>query len=379
MVVLLVWYLPQRKRYEYMKKWLFLGLLTLFFIDAHAVKVVFRLDDPRLETDSISMGIVKLFNEKKVPLSIAVVPCDNEEQPILPTSKDSLYISELQTENIEIVLHGLTHQDLNNCGEFGGLDYAEAARRIEKGKTILQSVFQKEITSFVPPFNSYNNNTENALIDNGFSVLSADMYGIVHSDKMHYMPETLGHLMTAKGIWRAAREAILDCKESNAVCIVMFHAYDLPNEKSWLELKQLLEDCVESSKVELYTFQSLYKNDNSSTIFRYCANQLESGLQKLLLPKGVLYPTWLCVIIHILNALCYSILPLIIMIFMLSSNCTRQYRKIILSLFCSASVFVFIIAYWHLLGPLKLLVLNIGISLILPIIIKFISKLFNKD
>ena len=103
------------------KKWLLFWLLTLFFVDAHAVNVLFRLDDPCLRSDSIAMRIVNLFNDKKVPLSIALVPCNNEEQPILPASEDYLYISELQSENIEIVLHGLTHQNINKYGEFGEL------------------------------------------------------------------------------------------------------------------------------------------------------------------------------------------------------------------------------------------------------------------
>ena len=100
----------------------------------HAVGVVFRLDDPRLQYDSVSIRAVKLFNEKQVPLSIAVVPCNKQEQPILPkTMVDSLYISELQHKNIELALHGFNHQDINNQGEFGGLSYDEAARRIRIG------------------------------------------------------------------------------------------------------------------------------------------------------------------------------------------------------------------------------------------------------
>ena len=103
-------------------------------VQVHAIHVVFRLDDPTLQYDSVSIRALKLFNHKQVPLSIAIVSCDKLEQPILPvTHDDSLYLSELQNDNIELTLHGLTHQDINFQGEFGGLTYAEAAKRIRIG------------------------------------------------------------------------------------------------------------------------------------------------------------------------------------------------------------------------------------------------------
>ena len=87
----------------------------LLALQAYAVHVVFRLDDPTLQYDSVSMRAVKLFNQKQVPLSIAIVSCDKLEQPILPVTHDySLYLSELQNDNIELTLHGLTHQDINH-------------------------------------------------------------------------------------------------------------------------------------------------------------------------------------------------------------------------------------------------------------------------
>ena len=108
-------------------------IFLLMTLHANAINVVFRLDDPTLQSDSISLRAVKLFNEKQVPLSIAMVSCDEQEQPILPTTADSLYISELQDSNIELTLHGFNHQDINQQGEFGGLSYAEAQRRMRTG------------------------------------------------------------------------------------------------------------------------------------------------------------------------------------------------------------------------------------------------------
>lgn len=74
-------------------------LFCSFCIRISAIDVVFRLDDPTLQCDSVSLRAVELFHEKQVPLSIAVIPCDNNEQPVLPvTTVNSLYLSKLQDE-----------------------------------------------------------------------------------------------------------------------------------------------------------------------------------------------------------------------------------------------------------------------------------------
>ena len=117
-----------------MKRTLNVFIVLLMALHANAINVVFRLDDPTLQSDSVSMRAVKLFNEKQVPLSIAMVAYDEKEQPILPlTTYDSLYLSELQRGNIELTLHGFNHQNINNQGEFGGLSYVEAQRRVRMG------------------------------------------------------------------------------------------------------------------------------------------------------------------------------------------------------------------------------------------------------
>lgn len=347
-------------------------LFCLFVVDLHAVKVVFRFDDPRLCADSISMRVVKLFNEKKVPLTIAMVPCDSSECAISPTSKDSLYIKELNSTNIEIALHGLTHQDINNHGEFGGLDSLESLRRIEKGKFTLQTYLQKEITTFIPPFNAYNRHTEYAMLQNGLSILSGDMYSNAHNNEIQYFPETLGHLMARNGIWSAAESVIVNCKEQDAVCVVMFHAYDLPDEHSWDILQDLLTKCDTSNNVELYTFQTLNNSGVTSTKYRYQSNQLSSGLQKYFLYKGVLHPTWKCIMIHACNALCYAIIPLLLLVVMYRKKYRKWHKMCAFVTIGSVSCLIFTIAYLHLLGPIKLLALTIGLFLFLLITLRLI-------
>jgi predicted deacetylase len=299
------------------------------------------------------MRVVKLFNEKKVPLTIAMVPCDSSECAISPTSKDSLYIKELNSTNIEIALHGLTHQDINNHGEFGGLDSLESLRRIEKGKFTLQTYLQKEITTFIPPFNAYNRHTEYAMLQNGLSILSGDMYSNAHNNEIQYFPETLGHLMARNGIWSAAESVIMNCQEQDAVCVVMFHAYDLPDEQSWQQLESLLDACKANKDVQCYTYQSLLASGVESSATRYRANQLHSGLQKYCMHEGVLHTTWLCWLVHVLNALLYAVLPLLLLVGWCRQ---RKWLSLVFALF--GSVLFAGLALSQMVGPIKLFALD---------------------
>ncbi|MBR1808141.1 MAG: DUF2334 domain-containing protein [Paludibacteraceae bacterium] len=163
-------------------------------LSANAVKVVFRLDDPTIQYDSVHFRVFQLFIGKEVPLSVAVIPCTKDENAYEIT--DSVYWSFLSAPNIEIALHGLTHENINNQGEFGGLSAEETNRRFNKGKEVLQKHFSKSINTFIPPFNATNLSFPENMEKNEFNILSADMFQKIPScGNIQYYPETLGHLM----------------------------------------------------------------------------------------------------------------------------------------------------------------------------------------
>ena len=339
-------------------------------LQAHAIHVVFRLDDPRPVCDSVSMRVVQLFNAKNVPLTIAMVPCDSCENIITsPTNTSSQYKAEIQRDNIELALHGLTHQNINGAGEFGGLDSIEAVRRIAKGKQALQAIFDKEISTFIPPFNAWNEHTLTAMRMHGINVISADMFTPIYADDMYYFPETLGHLMAQKGMWRAAEEAIMGCEEKNAVCVVMFHAYDLPDEQSWEQLENLLDACKANEDVQCHTYQSLLASGVESSAIRYRANQLRSGLQKYCLHEGVLHTTWLCWLVHLLNALLYALLPLLLLV----GWCRRRNPLWLIAAIVGCLVFGGM-APCSVMGPMKLLALDVVYVVIVWVILWIVGK-----
>ena len=353
-----------------MKKILLLIGVLLSCLSLHAIYVVFRLDDPRPVCDSVSMRVVQLFNAKQVPFTIAMLPCDSCENTITPPiSANSQYIAEIQQDNIELAIHGLTHQNINGAGEFGGLDSIEAVRRIAKGKQALQAIFDKQITTFIPPFNAWNEHTLTAMRMHGMNVISADIFTPIYADSVHYFPETLGHLMAQKGIWRAAEEAIMGCAEKDAICVVMFHAYDLPDEQSWEQLESLLDACKANEDVQCHTYQSLLAIGVESSATRYRANQLRSGLQKYCLHEGVLHATWLCYLVHVLNALGYALLPLLLLVGW------YRHRKPLWLIAALVGCLVFGgLALWQVIGPMKLLAMDLVYVAIVGVVLWMVSK-----
>lgn len=293
-----------------------------------------------------------------------------------PISTNSQYVAAIQQDNVELALHGLTHKYIYEAGEFGGLDSTEAMRRIAKGKHALQAIFDKQISTFIPPFNAWNEHTQTAMRMHGMNVISADMFTPIYADSVHYFPETLGHLMAQKGMWRAAEEAIMGYKEKEAVCVVMFHAYDLPDEQNWQQLESLLDACKANEEVQCYTYQSLLESGVESSVTRYRANQLRSGLQKYCLHEGVLHTTWLCWLVHLLNALIYALLPLLALLIgwgVLRSK-KMALPKLVVIVGVLLGVVCFILPIMKIGGPMKVLTLDVVLSGALLGWILFIGK-----
>mgnify|MGYP002521716769 FL=1 len=334
----------------------FIATLWLVCSPVRGVDVVFRYDDLTLNPNETDKKVVALFSELNVPLSIAVIPCDSNEQPI--PSTDSTLLARLQSSNFEVALHGLTHQDLQHKGEFGALNEEETYRRIHKGKQILESVTGKTIHTFIPPYNAINTYVPMALQRDSVSIMSADMFNTIRGD-IQYYPETLGHLMEQMGIWNAARTTISQCREKDAICVVMFHAYDLSTDSDWQQLRELLAYCQSSSAVRLFTFSSLRASGNCSDYVRYRANQLENGLQKQLLQHGVLHSTWRCVVLHLLNALLYALLAIPFGMLCYRRATNKTWRLAVSICFLLIGIGSFLSAWLHILGPLKLLAISV--------------------
>lgn len=146
------------------------------------IRVAFRFDDPGLGSDhALEREILARFAAARIPLTCAVVPyrCNGEATEALTAEAVPHLVQALNAGAIEVALHGYCHRCLarlpdGNSTEFAGIDPARQARAIAAGRDRLAAVFGTAVTGFVPPWNSYDAATLEALRAAGFDWLSAD-------------------------------------------------------------------------------------------------------------------------------------------------------------------------------------------------------------
>lgn len=352
----------------HMLKYLIINTLTTTFLffsttQALALNVVFRYDDPTLRPDSITQEMLIFFKEKNIPITIALVPCDANEEFIAPTDSNWLHL--LQGDNVEIALHGLTHQVINNAGEFGNLTLDENFRRINKGKQYVEKYF-KSVETFIPPFNAYNSETLKVLDSLNFKTISAELFlsHSLSSTKINYFPETLGLLMDKMGMFEAATFAITNNENLNSTCVVMFHRYDIDTSEKFNKMKQVVEYCANSKQIKTFHFRDL--NQNSSS-YRYKLNCEYNFLYKQLNLWGCLHETSFLLLIKFLNILIHLLIA-IIPIFFLKSR--FKYIFLLLEILAIGTI-----VYFNVLSPMKGLLVVCGVFFINLIVILFYKKL----
>ena len=349
-------------------KSLIINILTTIFllsitIQTYALNVVFRYDDPTLRPDSITQEMLIFFKEKNIPITIALIPCDANEEYIAPTDSNWLHL--LQGDNVEIALHGLTHQVINNTGEFGNLTLYENYRRIYKGKQYVEKYF-KSVETFIPPFNAYNSETLKVLDSLNFRIISSDLFlsHSLSSTKINYFPETLGLLMDKMGMFEAAKFAITNNENLNSTCIVMFHRYDIDTSEKFNKMKQVVEYCANNPHIKTFHFREL--NQKSSS-YRYKLNCEYNFLYKKLNLWGCLHETSFLLLIKFLNILIHLLIA-IIPIFFLKSR--FKYIFLLLEILAIGTII-----YFNVLSPMKGLLVVCGTFFINLIGILFYKKL----
>jgi peptidoglycan/xylan/chitin deacetylase (PgdA/CDA1 family) len=205
------------------------------------ISVCFRFDDPSAISDhSLEEGIFDMFARLDVPLCVAPIPFSRTAGgEVVPLSQQnaSHLIDAAKAGCIEIAQHGHSHvhRGVDARGvhsEFAGVPAIEQTRLISDGLEHLSSVFSCRIRGFVPPWNTYDRSTVQALDEAGFEFLSAG-WEVLNSGKLVIVPRTCT-LRSA----RSALERALCFQSLAPVLVIVFHPDDfeefkfppLPNE-----------------------------------------------------------------------------------------------------------------------------------------------------
>lgn len=173
-------------------------LLSMLNIISHAsLNVCYRCDDVWMQIDGKNDSIFRLFKKYSIPLTCGVIPFDSCGNIIIRNDARLEQLKNLQSEGlIEIALHGYAHYLTGTHGELDGLDYGTQLYKLSKGKHVLDSIFQTNVITFIPPYNWYDENTIRALEQIGIVNISADPeeeFPLVCT-KIKYLPYSVGEL-----------------------------------------------------------------------------------------------------------------------------------------------------------------------------------------
>ena len=262
-----------------MKKVIYIVSMMVMVVPGWGLDVVFRYDDYRLHEDSLQERLIEVFAEEQVPLHIAVVPYDTDSTPILE-EKSVERVRELVNEGIlQIALHGFNHQYHGEMahGEFMELTYDEQKYRLELGSRLLDSIFGKRVHIFIPPWNKYNQDTQDILADLGYTIISHDAYDVASmaDTRFQYYPEMMDHPAKLRKVVKknAKREGLMVC---------MFHPYDFTDAFTMEDLQELLRELKAKEGVRIVTIDEVYERDKTFTAERIAENLRHPLLTKVL-------------------------------------------------------------------------------------------------
>lgn len=198
------------------------------------VNVVFRYDDYSANslTDA-ELKIIETFRKHNIPISFGVIPFkvagdvhDPSPQDLLPldTLKGEILKKGYKDGILDITMHGYAHQTNSTeyLSEFANLDYEEQVKILSAGREYLQNVTGAQVTTFLPPWNTYDMNTLTALEASGFSTLSANKKGLVaKGSNLNYLPVSCD-LTELKDAVKAARKS----SDNQPLIVALLHDYD---------------------------------------------------------------------------------------------------------------------------------------------------------
>ncbi len=126
---------------------------------------------------------------------------------------------------IDLAQHGYRHDfrpDEREASEVAGLPEARQREMISFGKQVLRGLVGRSVTTFVPPANSYDAATLDALAATGFQVISGMLgEGPAHREDLMYVPVTVEFAHLEDAVRNAA------AYPGPTLVIAMLHPYEI--------------------------------------------------------------------------------------------------------------------------------------------------------
>ena len=127
--------------------------------------VAFRFDDVQdYWLNAVQIEVLEVFENRNSPMTIGVIGkrIGNDQKII------SYINASISDDSIEIANHGWDHED------FTMYNKTYQSSLIQKTNEKIQDLFGVKPTVFIPPFNSFNENTTAVMLDNGITHFSSE-------------------------------------------------------------------------------------------------------------------------------------------------------------------------------------------------------------
>lgn len=253
------------------------------------INLILRLDDfSTISNSEFEKKLLSLMEKYNVPCTFGVVPFvyqdeyDSSIQVEHPLSQENVQMLRPYVEEglVEIALHGFHHNTqatkLNGYvpGEFFGISQEEQEDLIVRGKAYLDDTFSCNVTTFIPPWNTYDEATLGALKKLEFSCISTgNRFGpVISNASLLYLPA----LCKLSDVLPVINE-VLRIGLDEAVIVVCFHHYEFvevsPNRTDYQltidQLEELFSRIQKMEGVSLYTVRDFASRDTTLTAERY--------------------------------------------------------------------------------------------------------------
>lgn len=223
--------------------------------------IILRMDDVQgYSWRDLSINLTDTVLANNMSVTLGIIP----DRAFDSDSTLRHYLIEKSIDNrIEIAQHGFKH----NINEFLSLNESEAHDSILSGMDTIINLLKVKPVTFIPPYNTYNNNTTIALSKMNFSIISGerDDYGYMNN------VASLGFNTKTKNstdnelipVHTILDECNKSLQEKN-ICVIMIHPQDYSdsngkmNNTKYMEFVKMLNG-LKSLGATSITFKDLVK------------------------------------------------------------------------------------------------------------------------
>ncbi len=181
-------------------------------------KIILRVDDVQaFAWSDVSKQLISDTASRNIPLVMGIIPNG------ISDDVDLVDFINKHSCNIEIAQHGFDHGLSNGFkeAEFSNISTFDARKRISMGRKILQATFDQTPITFIPPNNSFNQNTYRSLKAQGFKIVSSEGTWFFDFDASTFDSET-NQLVREEEIVKYCNDSF----DKKGACVVMLHPQD---------------------------------------------------------------------------------------------------------------------------------------------------------